>query len=183
MISSSSNPSGEIREAALEGPGVWPCISTKFKGKKNPIHSTCQGRAWPRGAALKAFFSSSLRRQVWHTAPKPAGHSPSETGSIHGAQAEHQGRNLVPRWPRLNCGFVQGGARTPILEAIFSSHSWTQNPNFPVLGKFMSELNEYSVGLCHLRRNKSSKTPHQLSTPGCLSVSSTQIWFSFLRSS
>lgn len=78
MISSSSNPSGEIREAALEGPEVWLCLSAKFKGgRKKKNKSTTLARAWPRGAPLDAFFSSSLCRQVRQTAPKAAGHSPS----------------------------------------------------------------------------------------------------------
>jgi len=64
MISSISNPSGEIREAALEGPGVRLCISAKFEGKNPDIHNTCQERAWPRVAPLDTFFSSGLCRQV-----------------------------------------------------------------------------------------------------------------------
>lgn len=46
MISRGSNPSGEIREAALGSPEVWPCTTAKFKGtKQDKIRSTRQGLA------------------------------------------------------------------------------------------------------------------------------------------
>lgn len=158
MISSSSNPSGEIREAALEGPEVWLCLSAKFKGgrkkkKINPQHLPGPG---PEVHLSTLSFPAASADRSDKQPPKQPVTAP--LGIPPGDQGKHQGRNLVPQWPRLNCGFVQGRARTAIWKATFSSHSWTQNPNFLVLGKFVPELNKYSVGSCHLRRNKSSKT-------------------------
>lgn len=89
MISSSTNPSGEIRGAALDGPGAWVCMLAQFKGKK--IHSTCQGRAWPRGAPLAACFSSSLCRWVWHAAPEQLIAAPRGQGASMGHRESIQG--------------------------------------------------------------------------------------------
>lgn len=149
------------------------CMLAQFKGKKkNPRHLPGEGLA-QRCTAGRLLLQQPLQTGLT-CSPKTADRSPPGTGSIHGAQGEHPGRNLVPRWHRPNHRLVQGEARTPIWKVMFSC---TQNPNFPVSGKSVPGSSEYGMGLCLLRRNKSSKTSPPLFTPGCLcvSVSSTQI--------
>lgn len=62
MISRGSNPAGEIREAALGSPEVWPCSTAKLKGtKKGEILSTRQGLALMCPSMLSGAVASADR--------------------------------------------------------------------------------------------------------------------------
>lgn len=173
MISSGSNPAGEIREAAPGSPEVWPCTTAKLKGtKKDKIHSTHQ--------ALALMCPSMLLGPV-ASADRSDQQPPDKSQPLWDTE-------FLELWNSIkeNIQCLDGQDWTGIFfKCECPSGKWcsalraeprTQNS----LLQESSCLNQMSTVWGHVIIHP--KHPYQLPTPGCLPESFTQTW-QILRSS
>lgn len=176
MISRGSNPAGEIREAALGSPEVWPCSTAELKGTKkrwNPQHSPGPGPDVP----LDALRCSGLCKQGWPAAPRQVPTSLGHTASMELWSSTKENTQCLDGQDWTGVFLKKCGCPSGKWCSALTAECRTQNS----LLQESSCLNQMSTvwGCVLIHPNQ----PCHLPTPGCLSVSSTQTWQIFKKQS